>query len=329
MNIAVVLSSKLPAKLYGGTERVVWGLLKELKTLGHRLWLVAERGSVCPYAEVIPRRYDMPLRAHIPSEVELVHLHNFENLEDLTTPHITTIHGNSIPSNLDQHVVFVSRNHAERFGVDSYVHNGLDWEAYPTPKLSLERKGFHFLGKAAWRVKNLKGAIDLVHTIPRAQLNVLGGYRINFKMGFRITLSPRIRFFGMVDDLGKARIIQKSQGLVFPVRWHEPFGLAVIESLYYGSPVFGTPYGSLPELVGEEFGYLSTRRTDIAQRMIAHIEERLYSPYLCHEYARETFSARQMAQAYLLKYEAVLNGNALCKREPVALDAERSLPWDE
>ena len=35
------------------------------------------------------------------------------------------------------------------------------------------------------------------------------------------------------------------------MRWHEPFGIALIEALYFGCPVFGTPYGSLPEIVEE------------------------------------------------------------------------------
>ena len=46
-------------------------------------------------------------------------------------------------------------------------------------------------------------------------------------------------------------LLNASRGLIFPVRWHEPFGLAVIESLYFGCPVFATPYGALPELVQE------------------------------------------------------------------------------
>ena len=35
----------------------------------------------------------------------------------------------------------------------------------------------------------------------------------------------------------KGEILNSSKGLVFPVLWHEPFGLAIIESLYYGCPV--------------------------------------------------------------------------------------------
>ena len=89
----------------------------------------------------------------------------------------------------------------------------------------------------------MKGAIRIAKNIPHAHLDVLGGYRLNLKMGFRFTLSPRIHFHGMVDNVEKQQIIQQSKGLIFPILWDEPFGLCLIESLYYGSPVFGTPEG--------------------------------------------------------------------------------------
>ena len=68
-------------------------------------------------------------------------------------------------------------------------------------------------------------------------------------MGLRFTLSQRIRFHGMVAGERKSALLRQSSGLIFPVVWHEPFGLAVVESLYMGAPVFATPYGALPEIV--------------------------------------------------------------------------------
>ncbi len=52
-------------------------------------------------------------------------------------------------------------------------------------------------------------------------------------------------------------LLNQSKGLIFPVLWHEPFGLAITESLFYGCPIFGTPYGALPEIVQSEYGFLS------------------------------------------------------------------------
>lgn len=322
MNIAFVVDTPLPASLYGGTERVVWGLMSVLRRNGHRLWLVAPEGTVCPFAEVIVRNTRQKIEKQIPKEVDIVHFHTLLT-EPYERPHLVTVHGNSLSDVVSENSVFVSRNHSERFGVDSYVLNGLNWSDYPAPQLSQKRKHYHFLGKAAWRVKNLKGAIDTVHAISGAHLDVLGGYRLNFKMGFRLTLSPRIHFYGMVDDARKAEVIQRSRGLIFPVRWHEPFGLAIVESLYYGAPVFATPYGSLPELINDEVGYLDCDHIRLAE----HISYVDYNPRKCYEYARDLFSAERMANDYLLKYEQVLAGNSLCHCLPQVLDVGRDLPW--
>ena len=68
----------------------------------------------------------------------------------------------------------------------------------------------------------------------------------------------------MVGGNKKNRLLQHSKGLIFPVKWDEPFGLAITESLYCGCPVFGTPYGSLPELVPSDVGFLAEDMNDIA-----------------------------------------------------------------
>jgi hypothetical protein len=68
----------------------------------------------------------------------------------------------------------------------------------------------------------------------------------------------------MVGGQVKLDLLQGSRGLIFPVLWHEPFGLAVIESLYFGCPVYATPYGALPELVPPACGVLSAGRGELA-----------------------------------------------------------------
>lgn len=322
MNIALVIDSQLPALLYGGTERVVWGLMRVLKARGHRLWLLAPAGTECPFAKVIVRDHAQPFEAQIPEEVDLVHFH-VPISQPYPKPHVITIHGNSLSAAVGQNYIFVSKQHAERFGVGSYVWNGLDWDDYPTPDLHQLRSHYHFLGKAAWRLKNLKGAIDTTHAIRGGHLDVLGGHRLNLKMGFRFTLSPRVHFYGMVGNEKKAEVMQRSKGLIFPVRWHEPFGLAVIESLYYGAPVFATPYGSLPELVHPDIGFLSANHRVLAD----HIQHATYSPQRCHDYVQTLFSAERMATDYLQKYEQALSNTPLCHQLPRLQEAESYLPW--
>ena len=221
---------------------------------------------------------------------------------------MVTVNGNVANESIDPYSIFVSRNHAERHGSQSFVYNGLDWDEYGQVDLSLPRRRYHFLGKAAWRVKNVRGAIRITKQIDGGELDVLGGTRLNLKMGLRLTLSPRIHFHGMVDNEEKQRIIQQSKGLIFPVLWHEPIGLCLIESLYYGAPVFATPMGAIPEIVTPDVGFLSNDEQELADYINSHPD---FSPQRCHEYARDQFNIRVMTEAYLKKFEQVLNGERL------------------
>lgn len=312
MNVLIVLNTHLPVVTYGGTERVVWYLAHELQKKGHKVTFLAAAGSVCPFAECLPYLDNEPIDRQIPEYIDVVHFQNSTLGYNGKKPYIVTYHGNFL-HDIDRNAVFVSKNHAKRNNSESYVHNGLDWDDYGPLNLSDTRGYFHFLGKAAWRVKNLKGAIDIVKALPKEKLYVLGGSRLNFKMGFRFTLSPRIKFYGMVGGKDKITLLQHSRGLIFPVRWHEPFGLAITESLYCGAPVFGTTYGSLPELIPSEVGFL----TNSKKAMVEHIvNEYDYSPKRCHEYAKEMFNSRLMAERYITKYEMVMNGNYLNNIQP-------------
>lgn len=328
MKILIVYKGVIPVHYYGGTERVIWGLGKELAKMGHDVTYLVKEGSHCPFANVIYIDQSKPIIEQIDNVYDVVHF-NFkpERIEELKLPYIITIHGNSNDMReFDRNTVFVSKNHAFRYNSESYVHNGLDWEEYATPELKRERTYFHFLGKAAWRIKNVQGAIDIVKSTKSERLKVLGGVRFNFKMGIRLTFSPKVRFEGMVGGDQKYNLINGSKGLIFPVKWHEPFGLAITESLYYGCPVFGTPYGSLPELVNKEVGFLSNKKEELKEA-VQNADS--YSKERCHEYAREHFNSKIMALAYLEKYEKVISHGHLSATPPQIrkIQEEKYLPW--
>ena len=339
MKILLANNTTIPVHAYGGTERVIWWLGKALVQMGHEVVYLVKKGSTCPFAEVLSLDDKKPLAQQIPDSVDVAHFH-FEVREPLDRPVLFTVHGNSNEAKtFHPNTVWVSRNHAYRHGGSAFVHNGIDPDDYGTPMLDNRRQYFHFLANAAWRVKNVRGAIDLA-TQADERLHVIGGSRVNFRMGLRITISPNVRFHGMLGGDGKNAIIQASKGLVFPVLWHEPFGLAIVESLFFGCPVFGTPYGSLPELLGSnagsanrqwsgwveavhsEFGFLSNKKAEIVE---AIREADQYDRRRCHEYAVANFSAQRMAQAYLHYYEKVANGETL-HAEPIVFEPEANQP---
>lgn len=323
MHILFINRASIPVFAYGGTERVIWDLGKALVDMGHRVSYLVPEGSSCPFGQVLPLDEHKDWASQIPDDVDLVHFQFNPGAElQLAQPWLMTQHGNSqVGETLPLNTVFVSRNHAERHGASAHVLNGLDWSAYGPVNLSVTKDAFHFLGKAAWRVKNVQGAID-VCLQAHAKLVVLGGHRLNFQRGFRYTWSRDIQFAGMVGGQTKLDLLQGSRGLVFPVRWHEPFGLAVIESLYFGCPVFATPYGALPELVPPECGVLSNEGAVLAEALGKRFDREA-----CHDRAVSLFGAQRMAQDYLQIYQQVQQGKRFNATAPCMTTPASPLPW--
>ena len=293
---------------------MVWDLARALSEMGHRVHLLAAEGTTCPFAEVSVIDSRRSLQLQIPKNIDLVHFHNRPDFDPDVDflPYLYTQHGNeTAPHEMPINSVFVSENHARRFGVDQFVHNGLDWSTYGPVELARPRKWFHFLGNAAWKVKNLRGAMQVARDAGEI-LAVLGGYRLNFKRGFRLTLSPRVKFFGMVGGQEKIDLLSVSRGLIFPVTWDEPFGLAVIESLYFGCPVFASSRGSLPELVSGDTGFLSNDLAELASA----VRELRFDAEACHLHAKSLFSAHRMATDYLAKYQQVVSGIPMNQTRP-------------
>lgn len=324
MKILIVSNTTIPVQAYGGQERIVWWLGQELHKRGHEITFLVKKDSDCNFGKVLTLNEKKPIAAQIPDEVDLVHLHLPPGEEPIRKPYLITCHDNATkPAVFDRNTVFLSRNHALQHGASVYVYNGLNLDEYGVPLLDNRRMYFHFLGKAAWTVKNVRGAIDITR-MAGERLHVIGGHRINFRMGMNM-LSPHVRFHGMLGGDGKKALIQASKGLIFPTVWHEPFGLAIIESLYFGCPVFGTPYGALPELLGSravgqrpgnglieafhsDFGFLSIKKSEIAEALK---DADQYNRRRCQEYVADHFSAGRMADDYLKLYDIVLNGGVL------------------
>lgn len=326
MHLVLVERSRLPATQYGGTERVVWWLAKGLSELGHQVTLLAGKGSECPFATVIPWTEEVPMDQLVPSSADLVHFH-FPWTGELKIPYLFTVHGNGqAGEQFPVNSIFVSKNHAERHHAQAFVYNGLDPADYPSFQHSRPTPYMHFLGHAAWKVKNLKGAIQ-VAGLAGQKLKVGGGNRLNLNMGIRFYPQLHVRFWGMVGGESKDRLLRESRAMLFPVRWHEPFGLAITESMLYGNPVFGTPYGSLNELVINEVGALANSAEALAN---AAKNWESYSRKRISEWVLDQFTYLHMARKYVHYYEQILSGHTIHTRAPYAKEAQSViLPWSQ
>lgn len=328
MKILLVRNTRIPTKTYDDAERILIWLGRQLLKLGHEPLFLVKKESVCDFAPVLELDEKKPLSAQIPEDVDLLHFFYLPPEEhfDVRQPYLITKFDNSTSAGaLDPNTVFLSAHHAMRHGGEVFVYPGIDYADYGQVLLDLPRNYFHFLGDASWGGKNVRGAVDLAAQAG-TRVHVIGGSRVNFRKGLRITLSPSARFHGVLSPDGRNMILNGSKGLLFPIIWHEPFGLAVPESLYFGCPVFGTPYGALPELLcrkantelrkwsGQvdacfsEFGCLSVKRSELLDA-IRHADA--FAPDRCYEYAMDCFSAQRMAVDYLNLYEKVLNGQTL------------------
>ncbi len=305
MNILLVTNRRLPVKTYGGVERVVWYLAKELDAMGHRVTLLAASGTHCPHCDVISYDPTRELHLQIPDYIDVVHFHDIADPRT-NKPYIVTMHHNGDHNNDPKRTIYLSRDHAARHNSNNFVYNGLDWDEYGDVNLRRKRQYFHFLGDAAQPTSNIDGAIRIVRSLPNARLKVIGGHRVSFNMGMRFTLSPRVSFYGFLGGDRKISLLGGSQALIYPILRDEPFGLPIIESLYFGAPIFGSQRGSLPEIVGAEFGALSNDENEIAEAM----RDRSFSQQHCHQYAADCFNSRVMAIEYLKHYERVMNSNA-------------------
>lgn len=346
MKILLVCHSQIPINTYEDAERVAWWLGKELSRRGHAVTFLARKGSACPFAQVIYLDDKKSLDAQIPPDTDIVHFHSPPKAAS-PVPYLITCYENStVPCSFDRNTVFLSAKHAHLHGADVYVQPGMDFDDYGHPNLGGKRPYFHFLGNAAWSGKNVRGAIDLATRVD-GRLHVIGGTRVNFRRGLRITLSPSVRFHGVLSGPGRNTLLGASQGFIFPVIWHEPSGLAVAESLYFGCPVFGTPYGALPQALGQQvggrkpqssngvleafysdFGCLSVKKSELVEA-IKNADS--YDRAKCHEWAVTHFSASRMVDDYLRLYEKVLAGHALHAEPPMLSEApeDKSLPIGE
>jgi glycosyltransferase involved in cell wall biosynthesis len=234
----------------------------------------------------------------------------------LGKPWLFTVEGNGQPAEVfPVNTVFISRDHARRHGSSVFVYNGVNPDGYT---MARSRRPYAcFLAKARWPVKNVDGAISVAK---RAQmpLKIMGGYRFSF--------SRWVRWLGMADQAQKTAVLGEARALLFPVRWHEPFGIAVVEGLLSGAPVFGTPYGSLPELVTEDVGSLASSTDELARMLAA----RVVNPRICRDYAASRFSHVVMAEGYTKLYDRILAGQDLHVVAPQTISErppEELLPW--
>jgi glycosyltransferase involved in cell wall biosynthesis len=309
MKILHVMPARFPIQLYGGAERAAYNLAKGLAELGHENFFLCLEGSEIPFAKVLPWNFERPWQEGVPDGIDIVQVYN-SPAQEPDFPYLVCIQGNGkAGEQFLKNTVFLSENHARRHHWTEYVYNGIDPAEYPLAKRKNERH-LVFLAKASWVVKNLYGAMDLAaHS--GCVLDVCGGEAHFWQRWTR----PHVNFHGMVGGAEKLRLIQESEALLFPVLWNEPFGVAVIEALACGVPVFASNRGSMPEIIDSSCGAVCRNREEF---LVAISRRKEWSPAACRARVENYFTHRHQAEKYLHYYQKILStgrlreGHAFC-----------------
>jgi glycosyltransferase involved in cell wall biosynthesis len=117
-----------------------------------------------------------------------------------------------------------------------------------------------------------------------------------------------VRWVGTVAGRERDELLAGARAALFPLRWEEPGGTAVVESLALGTPVVATARGCLPELVEHgRTGLLTSDEDELADLVLA---ADLLDADECRREAAARFTPAVMAQRYVELYERVRRGVA-------------------
>jgi glycosyltransferase involved in cell wall biosynthesis len=114
----------------------------------------------------------------------------------------------------------------------------------------------------------------------------------------------RVRHVRTLPNAEVVALMARARAFLFPISWDEPFGLVVAEAMAAGTPVVGTPRGSLPELVEHGVtGFLGETDEELAAYAI---QAAALDRAACRRRAEERYSAERMVSDYEALYRGIL-----------------------
>ncbi|RVB75364.1 MULTISPECIES: glycosyltransferase family 4 protein [unclassified Mesorhizobium] len=348
MRIAHVapLHESVPPRLYGGTERIVSYLTEGLVELGHDVTLFAS-GDTRTSAKLVPCREralrldPRPLKsetaAHLSmlskvrkqaQEFDIIHFHLshflhlsfFEHMPErtVTTPHGRLDYVDLAPAyERFPRFPMISVSRSQRTGLANAnwlatIHHGLPTEIYePVFETSPGKPYLAFLGRMS-RDKRPDRAIEIAL---RSGLKLKLAAKIgdDDRAYFRKMVEPlvdgdRVDYVGEIEEDKKAEFLGKAAGLIFPIDWPEPFGLAVIEAMACGTPVIAWNCGAMPEIVDQGVtGFIVDSMEDAVASVpgMLRLDRRAVRAVF-----ERRFSAERMTRDYVSAYARLIGASA-------------------
>jgi glycosyltransferase involved in cell wall biosynthesis len=188
--------------------------------------------------------------------------------------------------------------------VDAVVHNPIDIDSWPV--------GYQKQEYLLWlgRIVEEKGphrAIRVARAAGRP-LVLAGTVQPRHERFFADEIQPqidgeRVRWVGEVGGARKQRLFAEAWAFLMPIRWPEPFGMVMVESLAAGTPVLAFPEGAAPEIVEHGLNGFLVRDEGEMAAMVDRCGE--IDPLRCRRSA-ERFAPDRVALGYESVYRAAI-----------------------
>ena len=322
---------RTPPLDYGPWERVASLLTEGLVARGEDVTLFATADSVTTAAldAVLPHGYasDPSMDGRVweamhvghalrrSGEFDLVHNHldwlPLAFADSWAAPLVTTIHGFSGPDILPAFARaasnYVSISDADRSPDLDYlatVHHGIDLAEF-TPTLEAG-DDLVILG----RVHPDKGTAEAIEIARQSGRRLIICGPVVDARYFAEQVEPylddlRVVHLGSIGPAERSRVLGGAAALLHPIRFAEPFGLAVIEAMACGTPVVAYGRGAMPELIDE--GVTGFLVQDVATAVAAVPRAAALDRAVVREVAERRFGVDRMVDDYLAVYRRLLD----------------------
>jgi glycosyltransferase involved in cell wall biosynthesis len=336
MKIAQVssLMEAVPPKLYGGTERIVAYLTDALVELGHDVTLFASGDSITkaklepgwPHALRLDEGMRDYLAPHIilletlarrAEDFDIIHLHidylGYPVLKRIGVPFLTTLHGRlDLPELRGIYQTFsdvplVSISDAQREPLPDANYIGTIHHGLPQHLLTPGDGSGGYLAFIG-RISPEKAPDAAIRIAAAAGMKLKIAAKVDkvdqayFEQHIEGALTqPHVEFIGEIDETRKSAFLGQAAGLIFPIAWREPFGLAMIEAMACGTPVIAMRRGSVPEVV--EDGVSGFIVDSEAEAIAATKRLNTLDRARVRQVFDQRFTGRRMAEDYLRLYQ--------------------------
>lgn len=326
----------VPPGHYGGIERIVDLLARNLVNRGHEVTLFCNPESTCPVQRVdwpglksgrhldTVRNAAMLLRFLTTNQCDVVH--SFSRLAYLApilplpipklmsyqrpiSPHTTRLaHRLSFGSLHFSAISNQMMREVGRTGSWHLVPNGVPLEVYSFRKSVPPNAPLMFLG----RLEEIKGphlAIEVARRVG-SRLVLAGNIPNEHCRWFDEYVAPfvdevQVSYVGPVDDRQKNELLGRARALLMPILWDEPFGIVMAEAMACGTPVIGFARGAVPEVV--ESGVTGFVVDNIDEMVAAITKLDQIDRSACRSRVDQLYSDRAVTDGYMRAYRQLLS----------------------